>query len=118
MVLFSPTLVSIKFPAPVLAVVSTVIVPTAAAVLPSCRNTVLRNESAVADGVGVGEGDGVGLGVGDAVGVGVGVDELELETEPQPTSQNAEMSNNKAVILRSMSSPKNLGLVNRGTVAL
>ena len=106
--LFSPTLVSFRFPAPVLAVVSTVIVPTAAAVLPSCRNTVVRNESGV-DGVGVGEGDGVGLGVGVTTGVGVGVGEPELETEPQPTSQNESIRNNSEVILRSTSSPKNLG---------
>lgn len=76
------------FPAPLLAVVSTVIVPSGCGFLPTVKNHVDRNAS---DGAGVGLGEGTGLGVGVAVGdgagvgVGVGVPGVLLETEPQPT---------------------------------
>lgn len=73
------------FPAPLLAVVSTVIVPSGCGFLPTVKNHVDRNAS---DGAGVGLGEGTGLGVGvavgDGAGVGVGVGRILLETEPQP----------------------------------
>ena len=78
------------FPAPLLAVVSTVIVPWGCGFLPTVKNHVDRNAS---DGAGVGLGDGAGLGdgvaVGDGMGVGVGVGCILLETEPQPATKRS-----------------------------
>jgi hypothetical protein len=75
-----------KLPAPLLAAVSTVMVPTGAGFLPTVKNHVARNASEAAVGVGLGDGTGVGegTGLGDGVGVGVGVGCILLETEPHP----------------------------------
>jgi hypothetical protein len=75
-----------KLPAPLLAAVSTVIVPTGAEFLPTVKNQVERNASEAAVGVGLGDGTGVGEGEGDGdgIGVGVGVGCILLETEPHP----------------------------------
>lgn len=80
-------------PAPLFAVVSSVIVPTVVETRPCSRNTVLRYESDAADWVGVGDG------VGEATGVGVGVGDGEFETDPQPMDKvkNVRSKNEAAV---------------------
>ena len=74
-------------PAPLLAAVSTVMVPRGPGSLPMLLSQLARNASGAAgvglgDGAGLGEGTGLGDGIG--VGVGVGVGPILLETEPHP----------------------------------
>lgn len=92
-----------RLPAPLLALVSTVMGPIGDGLRPSCRNMVDRNASAVAAGVGLGFGVGLGLGLGvglaTGVGVGVGVDPgVLLETLPQPPRKKMNIPKNKTRI--------------------
>ncbi|HEY7402450.1 MAG TPA: hypothetical protein VIB39_02935 [Candidatus Angelobacter sp.] len=113
-VLFTPGLLIVKLPAPLLAVVSTVMGPIGDGLRPSIRNMMERNESAVADGVGVGVGlgFGVGLGLGFGVGLGTGVGVgvgpgVLLETVPQPEKMKMKIPENKTrITLRKKSLPK------------
>jgi hypothetical protein len=82
------------FPAPLLAVVSTVIVPWGCGFLPTVKNHVDRNASdgaavGLGDGAGLGDGVAVGDGAGVGMGVGVGVGRILLETEPQPATKKS-----------------------------
>jgi len=97
-----------KLPAPLLAAVSTVIMPTGAEFLPTVKNQVERNASEAAAGVGLGDGTGVGegTGLGDGIGVGVGVGCILLETEPQPARNNKSPVNIRRVAERTKSSLK------------
>ena len=91
-----------ELPAPLFAVVSSVMVPTAIAFLPEVLiNHVERNTSEAAAGVGLGDGAGLGVGVGDPIGVGVGVGPgVLLETEPHPASNNKSPENKTNTYVR------------------
>ena len=65
-------MVAFRLPAPLLALVSTVIVPAGLGFLPTVKNKVARNESDGEPGVGLGDGEGLGDGVGVGLGEGVG----------------------------------------------
>lgn len=91
-------IVACTFPAPLLAVVSTLIVPCGAIFLPTLKNQVDRNASDCAAGVGVGDGEGDALGVGEGlgvvpgegevIGVGLGAGCILLPLDPHPASMN------------------------------
>jgi hypothetical protein len=91
-----------KLPAPLLAAVSRVMVPTGAEFLPTVKNHVARNASEAAAGVGLGDGTGVGDGDGDGVGVGVGC--ILLETEPHPARNSKSPVKRRKVAVRTKSS--------------
>src|SRR6185503_2867087 len=93
-----------KLPAPLLAAVSRVMVPTGAEFLPTVKNQVERNASEAAVGVGLGDGTGVGEGEGDGIGVGVGVGCILLETEPHPARNSKSPVKRRRVAVRTKSS--------------
>jgi hypothetical protein len=93
---------ALMFPAPLLAAVSTVIVPWGCGFLPTVKNQVDRNASEAAAGVGLGDGFGLGDGIG--VGIGVGVGRILLETEPQPVSKSKNPAKRIKVTVRKKTS--------------
>ena len=107
-------------PAPLLATVSTVIVPSGAGFLPTVKNQVERNASEATVGVGLGDGTGVGegtgLGDGMGVGVGVGVGCILLETEPHPARNSKSPVKRMKRNVRTKSSLEPGLLVKKGNV--
>ena len=111
-----------ELPAPLFAVVSSVIVPAGGGTfLPGLLiNHVDRNTSdatgvGLGDGAGVGLGDGVGLGEGDGIGVGVGLGCILLETEPQPARNSKSPVKSIEGIVRTKSSLELELQLRRGT---